>query len=112
MGWSQDVAGEGVGPGPAAAADLAVLAAMALAPVFVHPPQLPEELGRGPDFRKGRLPDIARGQVQIAARLHFPPIGDKGEPLPSETPLGHGLHAVGRRGDLLSRAAASWRQRR
>ena len=62
-----------------------------------------KEPGFGPDLGERFFSDVAGRQFQVAAGLDNAAIGDKGKSLAAQAALGHGLHAVGRRGNLLAR---------
>jgi hypothetical protein len=66
------VAGHGISPGPAAAADADIFALAAVVLIGFEIAELQEKFGIFPDCLERDLLDIARRSGEIAARLDFP----------------------------------------
>src|SRR5512143_611559 len=96
------VAGYGVGPGSAAAADPAVLANPAFAVVVVEVAHLEEECRGVPYLRERFLLDVARLFFEKPADLHLAHMRYEREALAAHASLGHGVEPVRFRSDRLA----------
>ena len=89
------IAGDGLGPSPAATADPVVFADAALALVGRLIAKLQKLRRAAPDFRERRLPHLAAIQVEVAARLDLTHGRDEAEAGTAEAAAGHVLLANG-----------------
>ena len=83
-----------VGAGPTTAADPDEFAAAALPLVAAEVPEIPKDPGFVPDLAKPPLGHVAAIELQVAAGLDQPRVGDEAEGAAPEASTGHGMKRV------------------